>query len=204
MMRLLPYGDRAVLVEVSHPDEVLPLRDCLIEQGHAAVTALVPAARTLLVEFEPGQLTSVGLAQLIEHCESAAAPSLTSHDLVRLEVRYDGLDLFAVADEIGESTESVVRRHSGPEYTVQFCGFSPGFGYLTGLDPVLHLARLGTPRPQVDAGSVAIAAEYTGVYPRSSPGGWRLLGHTDAVLFDLDRTPPALLTPGTRVRFMAR
>jgi KipI family sensor histidine kinase inhibitor len=204
MMRLLPYGDRAVLIEVGHPDEVLPLRDCLIAQAHPAVTALVPAARTLLIEFDPGQLTPTGLAKLIEHCESAAAPASTSHDVVRLEVRYDGLDLRAVADEIGESTDSVIRRHTGPEYTVQFCGFSPGFSYLTGLDPVLHLARLDTPRPQVDAGSVAIAAEYTGVYPRSSPGGWRLLGHTDAALFDLDRTPPALLTPGTRVRFVAR
>ncbi len=94
----------------------------------------------------------------------------------------------------------MIRRHSAAEYTVQFCGFAPGFGYLSGLDPALRLPRLASPRPAVPAGSVAIAGEFTGVYPRSSPGGWLLLGHTDAVLFDLDRRPPALLRPGTAVR----
>jgi KipI family sensor histidine kinase inhibitor len=204
MMRLLPYGDQAVLVEVNRPDDVLPLRDCLIAQAHSAVRALIPAARTLLVEFDPGRIAPDELAELIERCGSVPAASAATHDTIRLDVGYDGLDLPAVADEIGESIEAVIRRHTEPEYTVQFCGFSPGFAYLTGLDPVLCLARLATPRPRVPAGSVAIASEYAGVYPRDSPGGWRLLGHTNATLFDLDRTPPALLTPGTRVRFVAR
>jgi KipI family sensor histidine kinase inhibitor len=117
-----------------------------------------------------------------------------------LPVRYDGADLDSVARECGLTVPEVIRRHCEPEYTVQFCGFAPGFGYLSGLDPALRLPRLASPRPAVPAGSVAIAGEFTGVYPRSSPGGWLLLGHTDAVLFDLDRQPPALLRPGVSVR----
>jgi KipI family sensor histidine kinase inhibitor len=123
---------------------------------------------------------------------------------VQLPVRYDGADLDPVARETGLTTEELIALHSGAEYTVRFCGFSPGFGYLTGLDRRLWLPRLATPRPAVPAGSVAIADEYTGVYPRSSPGGWRLLGSTDVPLFELDRQPPAVLAPGVRVRFIPR
>ncbi len=94
--------------------------------------------------------------------------------------------------------------HSGAGYTVRFCGFAPGFAYLDGLDPRLHVPRRDDPRTSIPAGSVAIAGEFAGVYPRASPGGWRLLGRTDASLWDVDRDPPALLTPGTRVRFRAR
>jgi KipI family sensor histidine kinase inhibitor len=121
---------------------------------------------------------------------------------VEIAVRYDGDDLHAVAAETGLAPHHVVEVHASVTYTVAFCGFAPGFAYLTGLDQRLHLPRLSTPRTRVPAGSVAIAAEYAGVYPRSSPGGWRLLGRTDADLFDPDRREPALLTPGTRVRFV--
>jgi KipI family sensor histidine kinase inhibitor len=124
--------------------------------------------------------------------------------VVELPVRYDGADLIPLAAELGCSPEALLQRHAAGEYTVAFCGFAPGFAYLSGLDPALHVPRLASPRTAVPAGSVAIAGEYTGVYPRSSPGGWRLLGRTDAVLWDLDREPPALLTPGTRVRFVPR
>jgi KipI family sensor histidine kinase inhibitor len=106
-----------------------------------------------------------------------------------------------VARQSGLPVAEVIRRHSSAHYTVQFCGFSPGFGYLSGLDPALRLPRLASPRPAVPAGSVAIAGEFTGIYPRSSPGGWLLLGRTETVLFDLHCSPPALLRPGTAVRF---
>ncbi|MDO9175148.1 MAG: carboxyltransferase domain-containing protein, partial [Actinomycetota bacterium] len=116
----------------------------------------------------------------------------------------DGDDLHDVAARCGLTPSEVVTLHTSIEYTVAFCGFMPGFAYLVGLPSVLHLPRHATPRTRVPAGSVAIAAEFTGVYPRESPGGWHLLGRTDAALWDDLRTPPALLPPGARVRFRQR
>jgi KipI family sensor histidine kinase inhibitor len=121
--------------------------------------------------------------------------------LVELPVRYDGADLADTASRLGMAPAELVRRHAAAEYRVAFCGFAPGFGYLTGLPPELHVPRLSTPRTRVPAGSVGLAGEFCGVYPRESPGGWRLLGRTDAVLWDAEREPAALLAPGTRVRF---
>jgi KipI family sensor histidine kinase inhibitor len=204
-MKLLPYGDRAVLIEPADPDGVLPLRDWLIEQRFSGIMMVLPAARTVLVEVDPAELPVPRLHELLAAAEtSAAATEPADAGLVELPVRYDGADLGTVADDAGLAVEEVVALHSGAEYIVRFCGFSPGFGYLTGLDRRLQLPRLTTPRPSVPAGSVAIAGGYTGVYPRSSPGGWRLLGSTDVPLFVLDRQPPALLAPGVRVRFIPR
>jgi KipI family sensor histidine kinase inhibitor len=199
---LLPYGQSAVLVELAAARDVLPLRDALVAQAHPAVLAVVPAARTVLVEFDPDAVPAAELHSLIRRCASAPASSAArqSEPAVELAVQYDGADLESVAQRCGLPVEEVIRRHCAAEYTVQFCGFAPGFGYLSGLDPALRLPRLASPRPAVPAGSVAIAGEFTGVYPRSSPGGWLLLGHTDAALFDLDRQPPALLRPGVVVR----
>ncbi len=201
--RLLPYGTGAVLVELTGASEVLPLRNALLEQGHPGVRAVVPAARTVLVEFDPDAVAVADLRAWIERCLAAPAGPAAgdqTEPAVELAVRYDGADLSSVARQCGLPVSEVIRRHSAAEYTVQFCGFAPGFGYLSGLDPALRLPRLASPRPAVPAGSVAIAGEFTGVYPRNSPGGWLLLGRTDAVLFDLDRRPPALLRPGTAVR----
>jgi len=199
---LLPYGPTAVLVELAGAPDVLPLRDALLARAHPAVLAVVPAARTVLVEFDPGAVTGAELRSLLEDCLTGPARSVIREPepAVELTVHYDGADLETVAQRCGLSVPEVIRRHCAPEYTVQFCGFAPGFGYLGGLDAALRLPRLASPRPAVPAGSVAIAGEFTGVYPRSSPGGWLLLGRTDAVLFDLDRRPPALLRPGTPVR----
>jgi KipI family sensor histidine kinase inhibitor len=121
---------------------------------------------------------------------------------VEIPVTYDGEDLGEVAALTGLSEAEVVARHQGASYRVAFCGFSPGFAYLTGLPRELHVPRRETPRTVVPAGSVAVAGDYASVYPRASPGGWRLLGRTDVPLWDLDRDPPALLRPGTRVRFV--
>ena len=190
-MNVLPYGESAVLVET---DEPLALTAAL--RGQDGLIELVPAARTVLVRFTPGTDVRTLLAE-VTACPDAGAAG----PLVELDVRYDGADLAAVAAEAGLSAGEVIERHSSAEYVVAFCGFSPGFAYLTGLDAALHLPRLASPRTSVPPGSVAIAGEYTGVYPRSSPGGWRLLGRTDAALWDLARPVPALLAPGTRVRF---
>ena len=199
---VLPYGERAVLVELAGADKVLPLRNALLAEAHPAVLAVVPAARTVLIEFDPAAITAVQLRALIQRCQEvpAATGQPGGEPTVELAVHYDGADLESVAQQSGLTVAEVIRRHSSAVYTVQFCGFSPGFGYLSGLDSALRLPRLASPRPAVPAGSVAIAGEFTGIYPRSSPGGWLLLGRTETVLFDLRRSPPALLRPGTTVR----
>lgn len=200
-MRLLPYGDRALLAEVDDNPTVLALRDAVAAKP--GVLNTVPASRTLLVEFDPGLTSAQAIRATLTSADAAPRPT-SAGPLVEIDVRYDGADLHAVAHDLRLSGDEVVRRHADATYTVAFCGFSPGFAYLTGLDPALHVPRLPAPRTSVPAGAVGIAAEYTGVYPRSSPGGWRLLGHTDAPLWDTSRTPPALLTPGTTVRFRPR
>jgi KipI family sensor histidine kinase inhibitor len=164
-------------------------------QTAGRIAELVPAARTVLVEASPLPDLATLLAGL-PPAPAAVGP------LVELPVDYDGADLAEVAALSGLDAGEVARRHAAADYTVAFCGFAPGFAYLTGLPPELHVARRDTPRTAVPAGSVAVAGEFTGVYPRRSPGGWRLLGRTDAALWDAGREPPALLAPGTRVRFV--
>jgi len=200
---LMRYGDRAFLIELDSAANVLAVRQQLLAAQHPAISAVVPAARTVLVEAD-ARLTEADLRQLLSQPPPPKEPTTSEAKTVELAVTYDGPDLAAVARLIGESERDVIHRHTQAEYTVQFCGFSAGFSYLIGGDPALSIPRLDRPRTHVPAGSVAIASEYTGIYPRSSPGGWRILGHTDAVLFDLEREPPALLTPGTQVRLRAR
>ena len=195
MSRVLPYGESALLVETDAP---LGLWD--VAARLPGVVETVPAERTVLVRFDPAATDARSLSAAIATLKPAGPP-LAPGPSVELVVRYDGADLGAVAAQTGLGVDEVIARHAGAEYTVGFCGFSPGFAYLTGLDPALHLPRLATPRTSVPAGSVAIAGTYTGVYPRSSPGGWRLLGTTDADLWDAGREQPALLRPGARVRF---
>jgi KipI family sensor histidine kinase inhibitor len=198
-MRVLPYGDAALLVEPGDPSTVLALAERVREQ--AGVVEVVPAARTLLVRAGQRQLAQLRdrLPELAAHLDTAPGPSA---EAVELAVRYDGADLASTAAELGMDAGELARRHAAGDYVVAFCGFAPGFAYLRGLDAALHVARLAEPRSRVPAGSVGIAGEFTGVYPRESPGGWRLLGRTDAALWDIGRTPPALLVPGTRVRFV--
>jgi hypothetical protein len=122
---------------------------------------------------------------------------------VLVEVLFDGPDLSVVAERWGVDVPAVRRRLIGTPFRVAFCGFAPGFPYLTGLPAELALPRLPTPRPRVPAGSVALAGPYAGIYPSASPGGWLLVGRTDLPLFDVDSDPPARLGPGTRVRMVA-
>jgi KipI family sensor histidine kinase inhibitor len=197
-VRVLPYGDTALLAEPTDPASVLSL--AAAARAEPGVVEVIPAARTLLVRTEA--TATARLARRLVELESApAAESGTGGEPVVLDVRYDGADLAGVAAQVGLDPDEVIRRHSAGRYVVAFCGFAPGFAYLTGLDESLHVPRLAEPRTTVPAGSVAIAGEFTAVYPRASPGGWRLLGTTDAELWDLARTPPALLVPGTAVRF---
>ena len=193
-MRVRPYGDSARLLEPDDPAQVLALARLL--RDRPGVEEVVPGARTLLVRGR-----AEALAGLDSLAPPVIGPGAEPGPEVVLTVRYDGPDLAATAAELGVTGDELAERHAAGSYVVAFCGFAPGFAYLRGLDPALHVPRLAEPRTRVPAGSVAIAGEFTGVYPRPSPGGWRLLGTTDARLWDLDRTPPALLPPGTRVRF---
>jgi 5-oxoprolinase (ATP-hydrolysing) subunit B len=189
-------GDRALLVEVDDPAGVART---LREAPPTGVVEVVPAAATVLVVHTPDTDVDRLAAAL---AEVAPTPARADDREVEIPVRYDGADLVDVAEACGTTVAEVVRRHAGAAYTVAFCGFAPGFAYLRGLDPSLVVPRLATPRVRVPAGSVAIADTWSAVYPRESPGGWRLLGRTDAALWDLGRPSPALLAPGTRVRFV--
>jgi KipI family sensor histidine kinase inhibitor len=200
--RLLPYGPDALLVELDRSDEVAGVAAALRRARLPGVTDIVPAARTVLVRAERGALVRSAVADVV--ADAKVAPESPVEAVVEVPVVYDGADLAAVAAAAGCSVDEVIERHAAGRYTVAFCGFAPGFAYLTGLDPLLHLPRRPEPRPRVPAGSVAIAAEYTSVYPSASPGGWHLLGRTELVLWDAERTPPALLTPGRGVRFVPR
>ncbi|MFJ4757437.1 MULTISPECIES: allophanate hydrolase subunit 1 [Streptomyces] len=200
-MRTLPVGDDALLVEVSSGAEARALHAELLRrraEGSLAVREIVPAARTVLLD---GLTDPDRLAAELALSDVPPAPA-HARDVVQLPVRYDGPDLADVAAHWGVPPDEVARIHAGTEFSVAFCGFAPGFGYLTGLPRRYDVPRRATPRTAVPAGAVALAGPYTGVYPRSSPGGWQLIGTTDAVLWDHTRMPAALLAPGTRVRFV--
>ncbi|MGC9380331.1 5-oxoprolinase subunit B family protein [Streptomyces sp. MH13] len=202
-MNVLPVGDDALLVEVASGEEAEALHAELLRrraEGTLAAREIVPAARTVLLD---GLTDPARLASELTAAEVPPAPPRTG-PVVEIPVRYDGPDLADVAAHWGVPEEEVARIHAGTEFRVAFCGFAPGFGYLTGLPARYDAPRRGTPRTAVPAGSVALAGPYTGVYPRSSPGGWQLIGTTDAVLWDHRRVPAALLSPGTRVRFVSR
>lgn len=200
-MRVLPYADAGLLVELADLDEVLALYAELVDEPPQGVVDLVPAARTLLLRLDPHR-TDV---REVERAVRSASPRPgTRPDAGHLEVpvTYDGEDLAEVGRLTGLGERGVVEAHTSQEWTVAFCGFAPGFGYLVGTDERLHVARRSTPRTRVPAGAVALAGEFTGVYPRESPGGWQLIGHTTVQPWDIDRDPPALLLPGARVRFV--
>jgi KipI family sensor histidine kinase inhibitor len=201
-VRLLPCGSAAVLVELDSGDEVARIQAGLEAGLPAGVEEIVPGARTVLVRFDRHVTDAQRLGEALRAVRPRD-PGTTESPLVEIAVVYDGEDLEEVAGLTGLRVEEVVARHQSSSYRVAFCGFAPGFAYLTGLPAELHVPRRETPRVTVPAGAVAIAGEHAAVYPRSSPGGWRLLGRTDAVLWDLGREQPALLRPGTRVRFVS-
>ncbi len=200
---MLRAGENGLLAEVADTAEAGALYAWLSGLRDAGqlpeVAEIVPAARTVLLDGaeDPRALTAL-LARWRPTTRSGPAGPL-----LEIPTRYDGADLEEVAALWDVSAEAAVRIHTAPEYRVAFCGFAPGFGYLTGLDARYGVPRRATPRSSVPAGSVALAGPYTGVYPRSSPGGWQLLGRTALPLWDVGREPAALLAPGVRVRFTA-
>ena len=201
MLRFLPVTHNALLVELADLDQTLALLASLQRHPPHGVEELVPAARTILVEYRASATRAETLVQDI------AARSLTqgaerSDTLIEIPVHYNGEDLAEVAQILGITPEEVVRRHTGSEFTVAFTGFAPGFAYLSGGDPVLNVPRRSTPRTRLPAGSVGLAGTFSGVYPQASPGGWQIIGTTPVAMWDITRAQPALLQPGYRVRFV--
>jgi KipI family sensor histidine kinase inhibitor len=200
-MRVRRAGDAGLLVAADGRADALAA--AIVSARYDGVVDVVPGAETVLVTTEPGRVDLAELAERVVALElPVAGPGAAA--LAEIPVVYDGPDLAEVARLTGLPAADVVARHSSAEYRVGWLGFSPGFGYLTGLDPALAaVPRLAEPRVRVPAGSVAIAGGLAAVYPNTSPGGWRLLGRTSAVLWDAERDPPSLFAPGMRVRFRA-
>ena len=201
-VQVLPYGDRALLVEVGDTADVVAYVDALRESEPPGLADVVPAARTVLVVAGTPRDVPALRQALCSLTPGRAAAHAHDEEVIERPVRYDGPDLEEVARLTGLSERAVVEAHSRSEWRVAFGGFAPGFGYLVTDHDRLHVPRRDSARTAVPAGAVGLAGEYTGVYPRESPGGWQLIGTTDAPMWDLDREPPALLRPGARVRFV--
>lgn len=206
-MKIAPFGERALLV--SFGDRIDPasnararaLADAWESRG---LGPAVPTYASTLLHFDPVLLDggeAMSLAGALARRRVRTVPPAASR-LVEVTVRYDGEDLAEVARLSRLSVDELVALHSGREYRAYFLGFLPGFAYLASLDPRITAPRLPAPRPRVPAGSVAVADGQTAVYPFATPGGWRLLGSTDAVPFDPARAEPSLIRPGDRVRFV--
>ena len=201
-MRILPCGDTALLVEVADLPQVWALSAALGSAGLEGVLDVVPAARTVLVVTRPG--TDLGsIRTALGDLPVDPARAEPDADAVEIPVVYDGPDLEEVGRLTGLGADGVVAAHTGTPWRVAFGGFAPGFAYLVGGDERLHVARRDEPRTSVPAGSVGLAGEFSGVYPRASPGGWQIVGRTDVRLWDADRDPPGLLRPGGAVSFVA-
>lgn len=196
-------GPSAVLLEWDDESEVFAAYDLLVAaraEGSLTAAEIVPAARTVLLDgvASPAKITALLQAGGGPAPSSAAGKSIS----IQIPTTYDGEDLNDVAELWNTDRAGVVAIHTSTEFRVAFCGFAPGFAYLTGLSPEHHVPRRSSPRTRVPAGTVALAGPYSGVYPTASPGGWQCIGRTEATLFDLENDPPALLAPGATVRFV--
>jgi KipI family sensor histidine kinase inhibitor len=197
-MRVRTVGADALLLEVDDPSAWFAELTRRRDRGELSAVDIVPGARTVMLD---GLLDAQATAELVRGWQPAAVPP-GSGPRVQIPVNFDGPDLEDVAQHWGIPTDEVIRRLVELPFHVAFCGFTPGWAYLSGLPEELAVPRLATPRPRVEPGSVGLADRYAGIYPTPSPGGWRLVGRTDVRLFDPGRTPPALLTPGTQVQFV--
>jgi KipI family sensor histidine kinase inhibitor len=194
LVHLIPVGRDAVLVEVADSGEALSLATWARERSLAL--DVVPGVETVLLD---GLGEGHDVAALDDLLATWTPTATEPGPAVEIAMTYDGPDLEDVAAAWGCGVDEVVARHRATPFVSAFCGFAPGFAYLSGLEQ--DVPRLATPRTRVPAGSVALAGRWCGVYPTDSPGGWRIIGHTDAELWDPSRARPALLAPGTRVRF---
>ena len=199
-MRARRVGQHALLVECADLDAVAATYATLREhRDELGAVDVVPAARTVLLDGVRDVDAATALLGRLAPAEDARVSA--GDDIVEIPVTYDGPDLAEVAEQWGVPESEVARIHTGTEFVVAFCGFAPGFAYCTGLPAERAVSRRAEPRSRVPAGSVALAGGFTSVYPVASPGGWQLIGSTTTEVWRADGDPPALLVPGTRVRF---
>lgn len=205
-MELHRFGEHALLVECADGAEVAAVRRTMERRRDEGLVVgeIVPASRTVLLDRIRDREALIELLSAWDGGDPAQDPGPSAAEaIVVLPITYDGPDLAAVARRWGCSPEAAARRHGELTYVVEFCGFAPGFAYCAGLPPELAVPRLDTPRERVPAGSVAIAGTWTAVYPGASPGGWQVLGRTEVPVWrPEDLAQPALLVPGTTVRFV--
>ncbi|PDT05463.1 urea amidolyase family protein [Rhizobium sp. M1] len=199
-LRFLPAGSHAFLVELDGLEKTLTLLDRLLADRPEGVVELVPAARTVMLRFDPHVTDRARLCAHICALDLGHR-SARQGETIEIPVRYDGEDLAEVAEILGWSVDDVIRRHTEATYTVAFTGFAPGFAYMTSDDPDFDLPRRKSPRVRIPAGSVALGGKFGGVYPSDSPGGWQLIGTTPLKMWDIKRPRAALLAPGDRVHF---
>ena len=197
-MRLRRVGASALLIEFRNGEHAEAWRVELFRRrasGELTATDIVPGARTLLLDGVPPET-----AELLVSWPEPDPAATAAGPLVEIPVTFDGEDLPDVAERWQITVGEAVERLVATPLSVAFCGFAPGFAYLRGMPAAWAVPRLAAPRPRVPAGAVGLAGEFAGIYPTASPGGWRLVGHTSTTLFDVRAEPPALLSPGTRVR----
>jgi KipI family sensor histidine kinase inhibitor len=201
---VLDYGDQALLLQFDSTTDVLAWAAALREAALPGVLDVVPASRTVLLKLNGPRQQSAVRRRLhsLRVAPDMVANAPTEEPTV-IDVVYDGADISEVADSTELTTAQVINAHTATPWQVGFGGFTPGFAYLIGGDPRLVVPRRSEPRTSVPAGAVGLAGEFTGVYPRRSAGDWQLIGHTDVVLWDIDRPNPALLMPGMWVQFRA-
>lgn len=203
VLDLRPAGRTALLATFDSLPQVVAFRAGLTTATVPGLTEVVSGARTLLLRYDPASTDAARLRSALERVvPSVDAEAASAADPLVIPVVYDGEDLDQVVALTGMRRDRVIAWHTGQLWTSAFCGFAPGFSYLTGTEPSLDLPRRSTSRTAVPSGAVALAGEFSAVYPRVSPGGWQLIGRTDVPMWSLDREPPALAPAGTRVRFV--
>lgn len=203
-MRFLPVAPDTVLIELPDLAATLALFDAVQAAALPQVAEVIPAARTLMLRLRPGHIVDAALVQGLRTLPPAPPRAADTTAVVEIPMTYDGADLADVAQHMQLTEAEVIAAHQAAAWQVAFCGFAPGFAYLTCDDPRFDLPRRSSPRPRIPAGSVALAGRFGGVYPQASPGGWQLIGTTNLPMWDITRDPPAILQPGGTVRFVAR
>jgi KipI family sensor histidine kinase inhibitor len=204
MMRFLPIGPRSFLVELADLGQTLALFDALQADPVPGVAEIIPAARTLMIRTAPGVAADAALARAIAARTPAPGTPAPARqgEMIELPMTYDGADLADVAHHMNLTVAEVITAHQAATWQVAFCGFAPGFAYMTCDDPRFDLPRRASPRTRIPAGSVALGGQFCGIYPQETPGGWQLIGRTSVPMWDMTRDPAAVLRPGTRCRFV--